>query len=64
MNCEIMRRRKVYIGLSTTIIQRKELNQMTEENNEMDLSVLFDDMCIICDGWYTSNRYMYLEAEV
>ena len=57
-------RRKVYIGLSTTIIQRKELNQMTEENNEMDLSVLFDDMCIIRDGWYTSNRYMYLEAEV
>jgi len=37
---------------------------MTEENNEMDLSVLFDDMCIIRDGWYTSNRYMYLEAEV
>ena len=31
---------------------------------QQDLSGLFDDMHIIRDGWYTSNRYMYPEAEM
>jgi hypothetical protein len=32
------------------------------EEEEMDLSVLFEDLHIILDGWYTSCRYLYEEA--